>query len=60
MKHSNGKYDLTIDDIHEIRVEHSKMTEKMTYEELKKYYDEQERIFNEKMQKIKDRSLQLV
>ncbi len=60
MKHLNGTYDLTVDDIHDKRVEHSKMTEKMTYDELKKYYDEQEKIFNEKMQKIKDKSLQLV
>lgn len=59
MKYLNGTYDLTVDDIYDIRVEHSKMTEKMTYDELKKYYDEQEKIFNEKMQKIKDRSLQL-
>ena len=60
MKHSNGTYDLTVDDIHEIRVEHSKMTEKMTYDELKKYYDEQTKIFSEKIQRIKNRSLQLV
>ena len=56
----DGTYDLTVDDIHEIRVEHSKMTEKMTYDELKKYYDEQAKIFSEKIQKIKNRSLQLV
>ena len=58
MKHSNGKYDLTIDDIHNVRVEHSKMTEKMSYVELKKYYDEQEKIFNEKLLKFKNKSLQ--
>ena len=40
MKHPNGKYDLIVDDIHEIRVENSKRTEKMTYDELKKYYDD--------------------
>ena len=34
--------------------------EKMTYDELKKYYDEQTKIFSEKIQKIKNRSLQLV
>ena len=39
MKHTNGKYDLSVDDIHDIRVENSKMTERMSYEELKKYYD---------------------
>lgn len=59
MKHLNGKYDLTVDDIHDIRVEHSKMTEKMTYEELKKYYDEQEKIFNKKMDEVKKRNLQV-
>ena len=51
MKYSNGTYDLTVDDIHDIRIEHSKMTEKMTYDELKKYYDEQAKIFNEKNRK---------
>lgn len=40
MKHLNGKYDLTVDDIHDIRAENSKMTEKMSYNELKKYYDD--------------------
>lgn len=40
MKHLNGKYDLTVDDIHDIREENSKMTEKMSYDELKKYYDD--------------------
>lgn len=40
MKHLNGKYDLTVDDIHDIRKENSKMTEKMSYDELKKYYDD--------------------
>lgn len=39
MRHANGKYDLSVDDIHDIRVENSKMTESMPYEELKKYYD---------------------
>lgn len=60
MNHLNGKHDLTIDDIHDIRVEHSKMTEKMSYDELKKYYDEQEKIFNEKLLKIKNKLLQLI
>jgi len=60
MKHLNGTYDLTVDDIHDIRVEHSKMTEKMTYDELKNYYDEQEKIFNEKLKTIKKKYLQLV
>lgn len=59
MKHLNGTYDLTIDDIHEIREEHSKITEKMTYEELKEYYDEQEKIFNEKLKNIKNKTLLL-
>ena len=40
MKNLNGKYDLTVDDIHDIRKENSKMTEKMSYDELKKYYDD--------------------
>lgn len=60
MKHINGTYDLTIDDIHDIREEHSKLTEKMSFDELKKYYDEQERIFNEKFKKIKNKSMQLI
>ena len=33
---------------------------KVIYDELKKYYDEQAKIFSEKIQKIKNRSLQLV
>ena len=59
MKHLNGKYDLTIDDIHEIREENSKLTQKMSYDELKKYYDNQEKIFNERIEAFKNRKLQL-
>ena len=47
MRYADGTYDLTVDDIHEIRINHSKMTEKMSYEELKKYYDNAEKRFFE-------------
>ena len=45
MRYPDGTYDLTVDDIHEIRENTSKITEKMTFEELKKYYDDAERDF---------------
>ena len=59
MRHLNGKYDLTIDDIHEIRKEISNKISTMTYEEIKAYYDEQEKIFNKSLDAIKHKSLQL-
>ena len=52
MKHFNGKYDLTIDDIHEIRKEISNKIANMTYEEIKAYYDEQEKVFNNNLNEI--------
>lgn len=60
MKHSNGKYDLTIDDIHEIRNAISNKISNMTYEEIKSYYDEQKKIFNKSLDEIKNNNLQLV
>ena len=60
MKHLNGKYDLTIDDIHEIRKEISNRISNMTYEEIKSYYDEQEKIFNKNLNEIKNKNLQLI
>lgn len=50
MRHPNGTYDLTVDDIHEIRVENSKMTEQMSYKELKEYYDNAVKKFFESSQ----------
>lgn len=58
MKHKDGTYDLTVDDIHEIRKEHSKMTENMSAEELKEYYDEEEKKFNDKLEEVKSKKLQ--
>ena len=60
MKHLNGKYDLTIDDIHEIRNAISNKIASMTYEEMKSYYDEQEKIFNKSLDEVKKKNLQLV
>lgn len=60
MKHPNGKYDLTIDDIHEIRNEISNKISNMTYEEIKFYYDEQEKIFNKSLDEIKNKNLKVV
>ena len=60
MKHLNGKYDLTIEDIHDIRNEISNKIANMSYEEIKSYYDEQEKIFNKNLDDIKNKSLQLV
>ncbi len=60
MKHLNGKYDLTIDDIHEIRKEISNKIANMSYEEIKSYYDEQEKIFNKSLDEVKNQNLQLV
>ena len=37
MRHEDGTYDLTVDDIHEIRVENSKLFEKMTSKEICEY-----------------------
>lgn len=45
MRYPDGTYDLTVDDIHEIRENTSKITGRMSFEELKKYYDDAERKF---------------
>ena len=60
MRYSDGTYDLTIDDIHNIRVENSKRFETMTREEIKKYYKEQVKIFNNNLEEIKNKNFQLV
>lgn len=56
MRHIDGTYDLTIDDIHEIRVETSKKLEKMTDEEIIKFFKDASAKFNER----KNRDIQLV
>ena len=56
MRHLDGTYDLTIDDIHEIREETSKMFEAMSNEEIIAYLNEESRKFNER----KEKTLQLV
>ncbi len=53
MKHKDGTYDLTIDDIHEIRVENSKKFEQMTRDEIKAFYKEQVEKFNKITEKSK-------
>ena len=58
MRYPDGTYDLTVDDIHEIRKEHSKMTENMSAEELKEYYDEEEKKFNDKLAEVKSKKIQ--
>lgn len=59
MRYPDGTYDLTIDDIHNIRVENSKRFETMTREEIKNYYKEQVKIFNNNLDEIKNKNLQL-
>ncbi len=56
MRHPDGTYDLTIDDIHEIRVETSKKLEKMSDDEIIAFFKEASKKFNER----KEKSLQLV
>lgn len=56
MRHPDGTYDLTVDDIHEIRVETSKKLERMTDDEIISFFKEASRKFNER----KNRTLQLV
>ena len=56
MKHLNGKYDLTVDDIHEIREEVSKMFETLSNEEIIAYLNEESKKINER----KERALQQV
>ena len=56
MKHPNGTYDLTIEDIHEIREETSKIFEKMSNAEIIAYLNNESKKFNER----KNRALQLV
>lgn len=60
MKYEDGTYDLTIDDIHEIRVENSKKFETMTRDEIKEFYREQSKKFNENIKSIRSNKLQLV
>ena len=60
MKYTNRTYGLTIDDIHNIRVENSKRFETMTREEIKNFYKEQIKIFNKNLDEIKNKKLQLV
>lgn len=55
MKYPDGTYDLTIDDIHEIREEISKLFETMSNEEIIAFLNEESRKFNER----KDKSFQL-
>ena len=57
---TDGTYDLTIDDIHNIRVENSKRFETMTREEIKNFYKEQVKIFNNNLDEIKNKNLQVV
>lgn len=56
MRYPDGTYDLTIDDIHNIRVENSKRFETMTREEIKNYYKEQVKIFNNNLDEIKNKT----
>lgn len=56
MKHLDGTYDLTVDDIHDIRVEMSKIFETMTNEEIIDYLNKETIKFDER----KNRNLQLV
>ena len=53
MRYPDGTYDLTIDDIHNIRVENSKRFETMTREEIKNFYKEQVKVFNKNLDEIK-------
>lgn len=48
MRYPDGTYDLTIDDIHEIREETSKMFEMMSNEEIIVFLNEESRKFNER------------
>ena len=56
MRHPDGTYDLTVDDIHEIREEVSKMFETMSNEEIIAYLNKESKKFNER----KERALQQV
>ena len=59
MRYPDGTYDLTIDDIHNIRLENSKRFETMTREEIKNFYKEQLKIFNKNLDEIKNKNLHL-
>lgn len=39
MRHSDGTYDLTVDDIHEIREKNYELTKNMSSSELIEYYN---------------------
>ena len=56
MRYLDGTYDLTVDDIHEIRVETSKQLERMTDDEIIKFFKDASKKFNER----KNKNLQLV
>ena len=43
MRHPDGTYDLTIDDIHEIREKNYEKTKNMTTDELIEYYNKRGR-----------------
>ena len=58
MKHLDGTYDLSVDDIHEIRLENSKIMENMTNEEIINYINNETREIRSKLRKNK--KLQLV
>ena len=51
MRHPDGTYDLTVDDIHEIRVEISKKLEKMSDDEIIAFFKEESRKFHERKEK---------
>ncbi len=55
MRYSDGTYDLTIDDIHKIRIENSKRFETMTRDEIKNFYKDQVKIFNKNLDEIKNK-----
>ena len=60
MRYPDGTYDLTIDDIHNIRGENSKKFEVMTREEIKNFYKEQVKIYQQNLEKAKSIELELV
>ena len=60
MRYADGTYDLTIEDIHDIRVANSKKFETMTRDEIKDFYREQVKLFNKNLEEIKNKKFQLV
>ena len=51
MKHADGTYDLTVDDIHEIRVNTSKKLEHMTNQEIIDFFNNESKKFHESCEK---------